>query len=167
MNYLLIPFFLILFASAHSQTYLYERNKSKPRFEIYSDKIYEFFRGKRVLTFDIEENRLYLTSKMGYDGAGNPTIIPRELVFSFTGERCYTYFREEGNQPRYYYHVKDNICYTPSNGELFSMFKYSDNKIVTWYPGNYDNLVARIELQGGSSIDKRFLFYLANLKSND
>ena len=173
MKYLLAPIFLMFLSSSYSQTYLYDGNNIKPRFEIYPDRIYENIKGKRVLALEIEDTRLYLPSKMGYDGAGNPSIVPRQLVFSVSGEKGYTYFKENGYNLRYDYHLEDDLCYTPSDGMLYPMMKLirtteSSAKICKWFPEHYNELLARVEWKGKqNTFDTLFLFYLANLKSND
>lgn len=174
MKYLFAPIFFMLFSSSYSQMYLYEGNKSTPRFEIYSNRIYMYFRGKRFLNREVEDTRMYLTSKMGYDGAGNPRIVPRELVFSLSGSECYTYYREDGGKPKYNFHYEDDIYYIRKrDGTLDPFYKIiqtseSSANIVKWYPGYYNDLVARLERNGEPvSIYKAFLFHLATIKSDD
>ena len=165
MKYLFAPIFFMLFSSSYSQTYIYVRNESKPRFECYQDRIYEHYGGKRELMYEIEDTRMYVPSKMGYDGAGNPRIVPRALILSLSGSECYTYYREEGKRNRFFY--KDDIFFLRTNdGELYSYFKLIGRsglgriKIYNWYPGHYNELVARVEFEG-EPIYTVFMCFLA------
>jgi hypothetical protein len=165
----IILLFLILFpfANSYSQTYLYDSYNTSPKWEIWPDKIYRYYGSNRNIVFEIEGQKLYEPMRRGYDAAGNPAIIPKELCFSISGSKCYTYFRENGNRPLYYYHVENGKCYNidrENNNELYCAMKLEDDAIYYCFPGKMNELVSRIKWKSGPRPHSAILFYLSNLK---
>jgi hypothetical protein len=163
---LLLASVLIFLSYSHSysQTYIFQGNKSEPAFEINSSNIYVYWRGERTLQYVIEGNKIYIVGFDEYDLKGNPIIKYKRLKYVIEGEKCFVSNNE--NELKYRYHVKGDLCYTPSNGELLPNWRIIDNNIYYWTVKN-NELVARIKLVSGPSVNKGILFCLANVAHFD
>jgi hypothetical protein len=170
-NHIISIFIVCLSVNCFSQTYIWKKNESNPRWKISLDDIYEINKSKQELVMKIKGNSIYEVYHSGYDRAGNPSLVGGGMIFQFYGNpsKCYMYFGNEYNQ-RLKYIVKNGTCYEVYNNdsrnveklmikEGRNVFYTNDNSEF----GNYD-LAGRYEVKSGSEPPIEFIFYLINLK---
>ena len=157
-----------------SQTFIWKKNESNPRFKVYKNEIYYLGGSKEELFFTIEGNAMYDSYIPGYDRAGNPTLIGGKITFQFyrNSSKSYIYGGFHAKQEL----AKKELAYVIKNENFFTVHNNDPNNLKklmmlrgrnVYYTNGSDDfgdyeLAGRYEVISGSEPPIEFIFILVN-----